>query len=256
MAKKKSDPPIVQEPLTRYGSSDELNATVIWELFKETDERFKETDEKFKETDEKFKETREELRQLSEESRAELRKLSEESKREMSELRQWSREQNLERSKAIEKSAREWEEIKKELGGIGKSNGEIAEDYFYDTLSATMNVAGMQFDYIDRNLHRKRNNLEAEYDIILYNNYKVLVVEVKYNFRNYGLRNFYKEKLKKFRSLFPDYKAYKIYGAIAAFTFEKGVKETAGEYGFYIFSQKNEKFRILNGADFQPNEIR
>jgi hypothetical protein len=256
MAKKKSDPPIVDEPLTRYCSSDELNATVIWELFKETDERFKETDEKFKETDEMFKETREELRQLSEETREELRKLSEESKREMSELRQWSREQNLERSKAIEKSAREWEEIKKELGGIGKSNGEIAEDFFYDTLSATMNVAGMQFDYIDRNLHRKRNNLEAEYDIILYNNYKVLVVEVKYNFRNYGLRNFYKEKLKKFRSLFPDYKAYKIYGAIAAFTFEKGVKETAGEYGFYIFSQKNEKFRILNEADFQPNEIR
>ncbi len=44
-----------------------------------------------------------------------------------------------------------------------------------------MRVGGLQFDYIDRNLHRKRNKTEAEYDIILYNNYKVMAVLIKYN---------------------------------------------------------------------------
>lgn len=202
MAKKKTEPMEIQEPLASYGSSGSLNADVIWKLFQETDRLFKESDKKF------------------------------------------------------EKSAREWEEIKKELGGIGKGNGEIAEDYFYDTLSANMEVAGMKFDYIDRNNHRKRNNTEAEFDIILYNNYKVLVVEVKYRFRYNYIRDFYQEKLKRFRTLFPEYKNYKLYGAIAAFTFDKDVKKEAAEFGFYVFSQHNEKFKVLNAKNFTPSEIK
>ncbi len=209
MANQKNDPSAAQEPLSTYGSSSELNADVIWQLFKETDKKFQETDRLFKQLDKK-----------------------------------------------LEKSANEWEEIKKELGGIGKGHGEIAEDYFYDTLSANMEVAGMTFDYIDRNLHRKRNNTEAEYDIILYNNYKVLVVEVKHRFRFNYVRDFYHEKLKRFRTLFPDYKNYKLYGAIAAFAFDKDVKKEAAEFGFYVFTQHNEKFKVLNDQDFSPNEIR
>lgn len=216
MAKKKIEPLVVQEPLTSYGKSNELNADVIWELFQETDKRFKETDQQFQETKQLFRDL----------------------------------------DKKLEKSSHEWDEIKKELGGIGKGNGEIAEDYFYDTLSASMEVAGLKFDYIDRNIHRKRNNTEGEFDIILYNNYKVLIVEVKYRFRYSYVRDFYHEKLKRFRTLFPEYKNYKLYGAIAAFTFDKEVKKEASEYGFFIFSQHNEKFKVLNSKDFIPNEIK
>jgi len=30
----------------------------------------------------------------------------------------------------------------------------------------------------------------------------------------------------------------------------------AAEFGFYVFTQHNEKFKVLNGKDFSPNEIR
>jgi len=147
-------------------------------------------------------------------------------------------------------------EIHDELGGIGKSNGEIAEDFFYSALEHSMQIGNMKFDYIDRNIHRKRNGKEGEYDIILYNSYKILVVEVKYRFRYEYLHKFYTDKLKLFKNLYPEYKSYKIYGAIAGMSFEKNTKAEAEKYGFYIFTQNNERFKIVNPKGFLPNEIR
>jgi len=83
-----------------------------------------------------------------------------------------------------------------------------------------------------------------------------MIVEVKYRYRMDYLRDFYDEKLKVFRTLFPQYTDFKIYGAIAAFGFERNVKKEAEKYGFYIFTQNNEKFKIANAKDFEPNEIK
>ncbi len=200
---------------------------ILDEKFKETNEKFKETDEKFKETDEKFKETRMVLD----------RKFNETAKRFL-------------------ETERMFKEIHGELGGIGKSNGKIAQDYFYGTLSKNMKLGELEFDFIDSNLRRKKKNTEAEYDIILYNQKKVLVVEVKYIFRLEHLPKFYETQLKRFRLLFEDYKNYKLYGAIAAMTFEDGVIEEAQKFGFYVITQFNENMQILNQENFKPKAIK
>ncbi len=151
---------------------------------------------------------------------------------------------------------RKFQEIHKELGGIGKSNGAIAEDFFAAALEKSMQVGKLKFDFIDFNQRRKRNNTEAEYDIILYNSYKVLIVEVKYIFRLEQLRPFYEKRLKRFRTLFPEHKEYKLYGAIAAFSFEDEVIEEALKYGFYILSPDNENIKIVNQSNFEVGEIK
>ena len=156
----------------------------------------------------------------------------------------------------FQETDRKFQEMMQELGGIGRSNGEIAEDFFYTALKKTMVVGELKFEYIDMNIKRKRNNTEAEYDIILYNHYKVLVIEVKYNFRKDQLRTFYEKRLKKFRTLFPEYKDYKLYGGVAALAFEKGVIEEAKKFGFFILTQNNENIKLANESGFEPNEIR
>jgi len=158
--------------------------------------------------------------------------------------------------KMSQETDRKFQELQKELGGIGKSNGAIAKDFFSIALEKKMQVGKLKFDFIDFNLRRKRNNTEAEYDIILYNSHIVLIVEVKYNFRIDQLRTFYEKRLKKFRTLFPEYKDYKIYGAIAALSYEKEVIEEALKYGFYILSPDNDKIKITNEVSFVPNEIK
>jgi len=179
---------------------------------KETEKMFKETDVKFKETDLKFQVT----------------------------------------DKQIQETKEMIKNISLELGGIGKSNGQMAEDFFFSALENKMALGKLKFDFIDRNLKRKRNKTEAEFDMIMYNAYKVLIVEVKYKFTLYQLREFYEKRIKKFRILFPEYKDYKLFGCIAGLVIEKEVKEEAENYGFMIITQNNQNIEIINRNDFEP----
>lgn len=228
--KKKNEQPVANEPIASYGSSSELNADVIWQLFKETDKKFQETDKQFRETDKQFRETDKKFQETD--------------------------RMFKETDKKLDRYAKEWDEIKKELGGIGKSNGEIAEEYFFSALDKSLKVGKMTFDYISRNLHRKKKLMEAEYDIVLWNDHKVIIIEVKYNFRMDQLHKFYKDKLKKFKSLFPEYKQFKVFGGIASMTISSEVAETASEYGFYVLTQYNEKVSLLNDPGFEPTEVK
>jgi len=237
MSEEKNKDNTVNEPISGYSTHEQITPQIIWELFKETDKQFKETDRKMQETDRKMQETDRQFKETD---------------RKMQETIQLF----ADLEKEMVRSNKEWQEIKKELGGIGNSAGEIAEDYFYSALSKNLRVGAMTFDQIERNRHRKKNNLEAEYDIVLSDDHKVLIVEVKHKFKIYHLQDFYKEKIKRFKSLFPEYKNYKVYGAIAAMTYAKGVIDEAKKYGFLILTQDNDTVKILNDKDFLPNEIR
>lgn len=204
------------EPIASYSSGNQLNAQIIWELFQVTDKQFKETDRKIQETFLLF--------------------------------------DNLERK--MERASKEWQEIKRELGGIGNTQGEIAEDHFYNALSKKLRVGKMTFHQIERNRHRKKKTLEAEYDIVLSDDHKVVVIEVKQKFKMQNLQDFYHEKLKRYKSLFPEHKDYKVYGAIAALTFDKKVLAEAQSYGFLVLTQDNDTLKLLNKQGFEPMEIR
>jgi hypothetical protein len=208
------------ETVLNIPSTEGLTFEKVWLLFQETDKKFQE------------------------------------SRQQLIEIEKLLKENSLETEKRFKDTDKRCKEIQEELGGIGKSNGEIAEDFFCSALEYQLKVGKLEFDYIDRITRRKRNNLEAEYDIILYNNYKVLIIAVQYNFKLKYLRDFYTQKLKSFKKLYPEYKDFKIYGGIAAMTFEKNVKNEAMEYGFYILSQNNDKLKLLNPKDFEPSEIK
>jgi len=214
-----------------------LQTKEIREMFKESDRKFSETrdllDKKFSETDKKFSETD---------------KKFQETDREFKQIKELLMFQAQEYDKRFK-------DTNSEITGIGKSNGQVAEDFFYSALQNSLTVGNLKFDYIDRNKTRNRNNIEAEYDIVLFNEYKVLIVEVKYNFKQKYLRDFYKN-LKNFKILYPEYKKYKLYAAVAGMTFENNVCKEASEYGFYIITQNNQNIKILNELDFIPNQIK
>ncbi len=196
-------------------NNQELTFEKVWLMFQETDRKFQETDRKFQKTDEEFQAT-----------------------------------------KAMQQeTARMIKELTNNISGISDSNGAMAEDFFFTALEDKMQLGKLKFDYIDRNLKRKRNNTKAEYDMILYNAHKVMIIEVKYNFTEKQLREFYEKRLKKFRILFPAYQDYKLYGCIAGMVIDKKVREEAEKYGFMIITQNNKDIKVLNEKGFSPNEI-
>ncbi len=195
----------------------------------------------FQESKERFEETRRTMHEQNEETRKIMHEQNEET-------RKFMQVQNQEASRMIK-------ELSTNISGISDSNGAMAEDFFFTALENKMQVGKLKFDYLDRNLKRKRKNTEAQYDMIMYNAYKVLIIEVKYNFTEKQLREFYEKRLKKFRVLFPQYADYKLYGCIAGLVIDDKVKQIAEDYGFMVLTQNNQAIKILNDKHFVPSEI-
>ncbi len=65
-------------------------------------------------------------------------------------------------------------------GGVGNSQGAVAEEFYHNSLKANPVLAGMRFDFMDKNVTRSHSGLEAEFDLLLVNGREVFVVEVKY----------------------------------------------------------------------------
>ncbi len=186
------------------------NERFLTEMFKETGKQFKETDGKFKETDKMFKKTDKDFQEL----------------------------------KHIIK------DLNKQIGGIGNSNGAFAEEFFYHGFDATMQVNGIKYDYIVRNQNKKIKDIKGEYDIVLTNKNKILVVEVKYKLNRDQVIAFYEKKLPKFKTLFSEFKEFTIYGAVASLSFAKNSQKTAEECGLLVFTQSGDNIKKIS-----PNNL-
>jgi len=218
------------EPLVNPLIYKDLTFEQVYLMFKETDMKFRETDMKFQETD----------RQIKENNLQTDRKFQETAMR------------FQETEKQFKETDRRLKDLGIHIGGIANSNGLVAEEYFYNVLSNTMKVGNLEFDYIDYNIKRKRKNTVAQYDILLYNATKVLIVEVKYNFTIDQLREFHEIRLSKYRILFPDNNNQKIYAAIAGMTISDETIAEAEKWGFFILTPLADAFTILNSPGFVP----
>ena len=146
-------------------------------------------------------------------------------------------------------------DIGKQLGNIGNNNGAFAEDFFYHGFSEMMQVNDIKYDYIEPNKKRKKNNLQDEYDIVLFNSNKLLIIEVKYNLKEAQVTKFYEKKLPKFKKLFPEYKDYTIHAAIAALSINKGAKNIVEQYGISLFTQSGNNIKKISSDNLSLSEF-
>ena len=90
-------------------------------------------------------------------------------------------------------------------GGVGNSQGAVAEEFYYNSLKADPVLGGVRFDFVDKNITRSHAGLEDEFDLLLVNGRAVFVVEVKYKAHPNDLRRLLDDKAASFRHLFPEY---------------------------------------------------
>ena len=174
---------------------------------------FAETDKRFKESDKRFKETDKKLDKRFKETEIFLNKIG------------------------------------KQLGSIGHNNGLVAEEFFFQGFSSTMQVGEIKYDYIEKNKERLIKKLRGEYDIVLINHEQILIIEVKYKFHPNDVEIFIEYILPKFKKLFPEYIDYTIYGAIAGLSVPEAALLKAKQYGLMCFTQSGEKIKKLSSED-------
>jgi len=202
----------------------ELTAADVWAMFAETDRKIAEGHRLL---DEKLAENN---RSLAESNRALNEKLA---------------ENDRILTEKFEALGIKVKDINSNVVGIGNSNGEYAEEYFYNSLKRKMEFAGVHFDDIstDFKLLKKASDgkrVEDQFDIVMLNGEAAALIEIKYKARKDDPKQIVNQKISNFRFLFPDYAKLKIYLGLAAFSFEESIEQEAKELGIGLLKQVGE----------------
>jgi len=142
---------------------------------------------------------------------------------------------------------RQLDKLGRFLGGIANSNGEMAESYFYNAFRADKTFANEKFDKVKRNQAYRKNDIEAEFDLILFNGKSAALIEVKYNAKpeNISIEKII-SRVEVFKILYPEYKNHRIYLGVAAMSFKKGLETELHQAGIATIKQIGKKMVVFD----------
>lgn len=136
------------------------------------------------------------------------------------------------------------------LGNIGRNQGDVAEEFFYNSLINNLHLGGIQFEDITKNMEKHRGKIQEEYDLFLTNGKAIAVVEVKYKAHLNDLDKL-DRKISNFKKLFPIYKDYDLYGGLASFNMNDDAKQEALDRGYFVLQRSGDVVCTENSGKLQ-----
>ena len=140
----------------------------------------------------------------------------------------------------IAETSRKLDKVGELVGTFGRNLGEITEEFFFNSLAETQNLAGIHYDFIDKNLTRSSGKVQDEFDIVMVNGKDVAIIEVKYKAHEADLTKLLTKKYDNFKNLFPMYKDYTHHLVLATFSLYDDLKEMALSKGVIVLQRKGD----------------
>ena len=158
-----------------------------------------------------------------EESRAEhQRRMDEADKQRAEAAKQWA-----EHKRWMKQADKRW-------GDIANVQGEIAEDLFRRNAAATLHAHGIQVDEVH---HHLKGPGTREYDVVAVNGSEAVVFEIKNKLRSDDATKFLGTQLPQFKTAFPQYEAYRVYGGIGALVMSREQEAEVAAMGLFVLTQ-------------------
>ena len=127
--------------------------------------------------------------------------------------------------------------MEKTMGSWGNNYGSFAEEYFFNCFEeGQQTFFGEHFDDIERNYKSARKNIKDEYDIVLFNEKSVGIIEIKFKAHKDDIAQVLR-KAETFRFIYPDYEKHKVYLGLASMSFYPDVEEACIKEGIAIIKQ-------------------
>jgi len=124
------------------------------------------------------------------------------------------------------------------LGNISNNQGDVAEEYFVNSLKNRLKIGDIEFDLLLSGVELKTKKIRDEFDILLVNGNTLALIEVKYKVHP-NLIEKLPTKIEHLR-LMPSYKNYKIYAGVAGFNVPEDVISLAKEKGYFVLQRKGD----------------
>ncbi|GBU24207.1 hypothetical protein R83H12_00835 [Fibrobacteria bacterium R8-3-H12] len=147
-----------------------------------------------------------------------------------------------ETDRITQENARQIKALNEQIGGISNSNGDFAEEFFYNSLEKTMTFAGIHFDVISNHFGGKKTmpdktEIKAQFDIVLHNGNSLALIEAKYKANLKDLKEMIEKKIPNFRFLYPEYAKYKLYLGIGSLVLKDRIIQEAKKLGIGLMKQ-------------------
>ncbi|WP_089727940.1 YraN family protein [Candidatus Thiosymbion oneisti] len=192
-----------------------LNFEKVWQLFQETDRKFKETDRKFQET-----------------QRALDRKFQE-----------------------TDRKFQETDKRMKALQDLFEGQwGKLMESLVEGDLVHLLKGRGVRINNTSTRCKGSRDGESYEFDIIAHNGEEIVIVEVKTTLRVGQVEKFIK-RLHRAKHYLPEYRAYRVLGAMAYLRAEQASDQYAQNQGLFVIRATGDSAAIVNPAGFQPRKF-
>ncbi|MEN9374806.1 MAG: hypothetical protein RIR79_2358 [Pseudomonadota bacterium] len=204
----------------------------------------------------------EETRLRSEREAEEAKRRTEEAQKRAEEeiKREQQREQDAkkraeEAQKRFEDNEKRSKELDRRLGALGNRLGDFVQEMvrpaavrlFQERNLPVHQVIANQVAYDD---HRQ---FVMEIDLIVINTDVLIAIECKSNLSHDDVQE-HLERLDIFKQHFPQYRGYKILGAVAGMVIPPEVARYAHKKGLYVLAQSGEAVEIRNPSGFKPHE--
>ena len=140
----------------------------------------------------------------------------------------------------IAETSRKLDKVSELVGNFGRNLGDITEEFFFNSLAETQTLAGIHYDFIDKNLTRSSGKVQDEFDIVMVNGKDVAIIEVKYKAHEADLIRLLTKKYDNFKQLFPMYKDYTHHLVLATFSLYDDLKEMALSKSVIVLQRKGD----------------
>ena len=224
----------------------------VWAALMENREQQKESALEF---DRRMKESRLEFDQQMKKSRLEFDQEMKESRKETDRIMK-------ETDRRMKKTEEFLESIGKQMGGLHKSFGELAEHLVLPGIIERFNRLGYHFNAVfsrGMKIYDDNKKMLTEVDMMLMNGDCLMAVEVKATVVFKDIQHHVRrmEILRDYYNRLNDKR--KLYGTIAGAMFEDAaaealIKEAAIEAGFYVIEQTGDTMRMAVPEGFVPRE--
>lgn len=183
-----------------------------------------------------------------EEVKAEIWATLQENSRQLAALREQSKEtdrQFQETDKKIDKLA----------GMFGNQWGRLMETLVAPDVARLFQERGVQVMGTNSRVKRPRNGETMEIDLLLVDDDELVVVEVKTTVGAEDVADLIND-LNRFPFFFPEYRSYKVYGAIAGLDIPEQVGRQAYRRGLFVLGMSGQGLvTIINDETFKPKNF-
>ncbi|OBU75581.1 DUF3782 domain-containing protein [Cylindrospermopsis raciborskii CS-505] len=181
---------------------------------------------------------------------AEQKRLSQEHQQEY-EQRQRKHEEEMDQFRIFMEETRKMvAETNKNMGSITSRWGEFVENLVRPVAARLFKEQGINVQYTSLQVKAHDYQGSIEIDIWAENDGEIVAIEVKSHLKVRDIKRFI-TVLDRFKDVFPKYKNYRLYGAVAGIKVDEKVDQYALEQGLFLIRPAGDSVAIDMKKDFQ-----